>query len=992
MTHAFNAITFADPDRTHQILEELQPPESVQSHLAAALEEASHPDTVLLRLARFFDAAPEPQTEWDRLASDERYTRLLTTLLGQSDYLTDILCQDPGIMTTISDRDALEATPERDALFDVLWARLELLERFEEQRHELRLFKQREILRIAARDLFAHAPIREVTEDLSNLADAALEASLRCAAMDLDRRFGAPCQDGESERRNPATFCILAMGKLGGRELNFSSDIDLIFLYSDEGETTGGESGTIDNRGYYQRLGERIIKAMSETTAAGNVFRVDMRLRPYGDGAPLACSVDHALAYYENTGQAWERQALIKARPAAGDLALGELFLEQTRPFVFPRYFDDATLEDIRQVKAQMELQIERQGQTHTEVKLGRGGIRDVEFTVQMLQLLNGGRMPELRVRNTLDAIDALGQQGFLRPLDADTLARNYRYMRRVEHRLQIKGGQQVHALPDDPRELEEFALRLGYPDRDTFMRDYKGRADATRAILEQFLASEGAGDRWVYDLLHPQHGGEIGLKRLLELGFASPERAREELMQLYAGPSDRPNSLRVRQQFTSMVPHMLRTMAQWNDPDAILTQVGHMLASIHAPGALYDILAHHPHLPKYLVELVANSRYLARILAQEPGLFDTFGSHHALAVPATHDALEEELEALSEAYPVEEALYHLHAGETLRIGMRELFQGIDVFQVGQELTVLAEVILDRVLHRARRRMAVRYGDTPTAFAVLGLGKMGGAELGYGSDLDIVFVHGANASTDSGMAPSEFFSAVASATINGLKERTAHGVLYDVDARLRPDGMKGMLAVSASRLVEYYQHEAQAWERLALVKARAVAGPPDFCTALNELVRELSFHRPFTSEDVAHIADVRDRLAASASPLDLKKYEGGLIEIEFLIRLLQVRHAAEHPALMRNDVRGALTGLQKAGALKDESAQALLDAYTLLRRIENRIRMAEGASGSELPDDPDARADLAARLGIEGDLLDLVNHARQQVRRLYQATVDAWDA
>jgi len=315
-------------------------------------------------------------------------------------------------------------------------------------------------LRIAVRDIFVHGSLGSLVEDMSNLADAMVTVAYECAYREISARYGVPqSEQGGKE----AVFTVLGMGKLAGRELNFSSDIDLIFLYSHDGQTSGGTSGTTSNVDFFRRVGERVIKMLHEQTAEGHVFRVDMRLRPYGRAGALAISIDSAIAYYERAGQAWERQALIKTRPIAGDLALGEEFIERTRPFTYPRYFDDETLEDIRNTKQQMEARVGDRGETSREVKLGRGGIRDIEFTVQVLQLLNGGRIPELRSPNTLDTIAVLGEHGILRPLDAAALKSNYLFLRQVEHRLQIEGSQQRHTLPKDPGELNYFARRMGY-------------------------------------------------------------------------------------------------------------------------------------------------------------------------------------------------------------------------------------------------------------------------------------------------------------------------------------------------------------------------------------------------------------------------------------------------------------------------------------------------------------------------------------------------
>ncbi|GMV94199.1 MAG: glutamate-ammonia-ligase adenylyltransferase [Candidatus Hydrogenedentota bacterium] len=982
MKSEFEHFTFDDPDRAAAFLDRIIRDDHprLTMHLAAALDECGDPATALIRLERYLDVTLTPRAEVDLMDATLRYARLLLTILAQSHYLTDIICRNPEYMSWLWEEADLEhARPREDMIRELLRVQ-ENFATFEARCQALRRFKRREILRIASRDIFAHVSLTTLTQDLSNLADATLEAAYQSARRDLEPRFGRPlCPDGETE----SGFVVLGMGKLGGCELNFSSDIDLVFLYAREGNTSGGSSGTASNSEYFHKLGERIIKALSEVTTEGSVFRVDMRLRPHGRMGPLAVDIDSAVYYYESEGQAWERQALIKTRPCAGDLELGHQFIESTRPFVFPRYFDDETLEDIRNVKYQMEAQVAGRGETDTEVKLGRGGIRDVEFTVQLLQLLNGGRIEELRTGTTLHAIKILGQHNLLKPLDATTLASNYTFMRQVEHRLQIEGSQQRHALPKDPEQLDAFAALLGYDSGAAFMTDYQDRASATRKILDQFLATEGSGNLWVADLLNPHSTGEAGLEGLRPLGFSDVLRAREELMTLAMGTRERPHSLRVRQQFAEVAPILLQALSKSADPDATLLRMGQILSNLRAPGAIYDILKWSPHLCEYLVKLVENSEFLSGLLIRDPGLFDTFGRPGALAHPSSREDLEEQLAALSGAYESEAAPYRLHAGETLRIGMRDLILDAGIITIGEELTLLAEVCLAFALENAKKKVVERYGETTGAFAVLGLGKMGGREIGYGSDLDLVFVYESGATIDTGMSPVEYFTAIASHVMRTLKEPTRYGQLYEIDARLRPDGKKGSLVVSDARLVEYYTTEAQPWERLALVKARAVAGDHEFGSVMGRRARELAFTLELTTENIANIEDIRQKIVAASNARNLKKDEGGIAELEFAVRLLQLQHAAKHPDLKRGDVLGALSLLQKLEVLSQDTSRMLHDTYLWFRRIENRLRIMHGRATSTLPEDPEAITRLARRLGIEGDLTELVRERKQQVHEFY---------
>lgn len=955
-------------------------PDAVRDSILQALEQCADPETTLTRLEHFLDTAGEAGGDWERFERSPGYARLLLTILDQSDFLSTIIARRPEFMPWLEDLGSLKPTPSVDELEQRLIVAAEAID---DRMKAIRVFRQREILRIAARDIVAHVPLRDVALDLANLAEAATDMAWRWAREELEAVHGAPTTE-----HGPAQFVVLGMGKLGGRELNFSSDIDLIFLYSENGETSGGSGRTLTNHEFFYRLGERIFKYLNEETAEGRVFRVDMRLRPHGHMAPLAVSLDNALTYYEQTGQAWERQALIKIRAIAGDRELGDAFIAETRPFVFPRFFDDETLESIRQIKAQMEARLERDGITHTEVKLGRGGIRDVEFTIQMLQLLNGGRIPELRVPHTLDAIVALGERNIITPFEADSLIRNYTFMRQVEHRIQIEGSQQRHALPKDPEALDRLSRRLGYESGAAFMSVYNDRAEETRQILEHYLAAKGRGTLWVADLLDSRSDAEEGLTRLTEAGFKNPTAARDELLVLANGRVEEPHSQHVRQQFAAIAPRFLAALSECRDPDAELVRLGRIIAEINAPATLYSLLQQAEHLPAYLVKVIENSEFLADVLARDPGLFDTLGVAGAIEGSPTRNDLAELLASLSHAYDGDAALYRLRAGEMLRIGMRDLFGLATVSEIGRELTQVAEVCLASAVQKARLATAERLGPASGGFAVLGLGKMGGAELGYGSDLDVIFVYDGSASPESGAAASEYFADVASRVLRRMKDQTEYGILYDVDPRLRPYGKDGPLAVSLERLKEYYENTAEAWERLALMKARAVGGSREFEGKVERVALDAAYSLPLTAENLDRIEEIRIKLRDSVPTGDLKRGEGGIGELEFGVRLLQLRTVEEAPAVRTQRVDDALEALCDAGAIDAATRDALTEIYVFYRRVENRIRLHRGQGGSTLPESPEDQADLARRLAIESDLGKTVAEHRARVHAFYAGVFD----
>lgn len=985
MHQEFQNIPFEDPEQAEQGIAAIldRGGSEFAGLLASELRAASNPDRALLGLGRYLEGCFSSETELALMTQSPKYLRLLITVFSQSHFLSVILFRHPEYASWLWAEAELKRARGTEEMLGDLLGRKGCFDSFDDCFRALRRFRQREILRIAVRDIVEYAPVASVTEDLANLADTAMAAALLGAGMELKERFGVPMGP-----EHEATFVIFGMGKLGGRELNFSSDIDLLFMYSDDGETTGGRSRAITNEEYFKKLGEMVIRALSEQSPEGFIFRVDMRLRPFGRTGPLAVTVDNAINYYTDYGRAWERQALIKARPCAGDLALGERFIERMRSFVFPRYFDDATLEDIRQVKAQTEAMLDESGRAEREVKLGRGGIRDIEFTVQMLQLLNGGRWTELRTASTISAIEVLGIHSYLRPFDASTLSSNYSFLRQVEHRLQIEDGQQCHELPEDPKRLDEFARRLGYSGGASFMRVYRDRARETRKILDQFLAAKGSGLLWVGDLLNPLSDGAAGSQKLAEMGFRDVEQSRKELLLLAMGSELRPFTRHVHQQFCEIAPMLIEALSATARPDDTLIRLGQILTRLSAPSTLYELLKEHPQLCQFLVTLVANSEYLCSILMREPGLLDALGSMEAMEDPTPREALDAELSALNNAFESEAALYRLRDGEMLRVAMRELLRGIDVAQVGDELTLLAEVILEESLRRARERTERRYGPAGAPFVIIALGKLGGREMGYGSDLDLVFVYEADHPIASGMAPTQYFAETAAQTIKILKEPTRYGILYHIDARLRPDGNKGILAIDDNHLKDYYHHHAQVWERFALMKVRAVAGDAEFARRIESAARDIAFSTPLDRVTLERVDQLRRKTHEQASPLDLKKREGGISEIEYITRYWQLQHAAAHPELKRGGVFKSLEILRDRSLADPAHCDTLSHAYAVLRRIVNRVRMMHGNTSTCLPDEAEGRADLASRLGIPGDLLAHVDDLRARVHAIYQQVYD----
>ncbi|MGC9054527.1 MAG: bifunctional [glutamate--ammonia ligase]-adenylyl-L-tyrosine phosphorylase/[glutamate--ammonia-ligase] adenylyltransferase, partial [Candidatus Hydrogenedens sp.] len=904
-----------------------------QTRLELLLNETSNPERVIVAFAQYLKSLTSPvEIHIYKYLQTPKYLRFFERIFSQSPFITDSLIKHPEFADEILLSPTLSrALTKEEWMFYLGWDSAlmnssseiisvlrdkHLLEGNDWDLKKIMIYFRRlhkkALLRITTRDIVEHQEVKSIVEDLSNLADAHLELCFHLLSTYLKQRYGVPIRhDTQKGENSSSNFVIFALGKLGGRELNFSSDIDLLFIYDGDGETSGGDKGQITNREYFCKLGEQIIKFLSEHTEEGQIYRVDMRLRPYGKVGALAESLTNSVEYYYQYGRAWERQALVKCRPCAGDINLGNEFLEMMRSFIFPKFFDDKTLDDIHQTKLMVEKQVAEQGQTSYEVKLGRGGIRDIEFTVQLLQLLNGGRKPELRITNTIDAIYKLMENNYLKPFDAETLIQNYCFLREVEHRLQIEYGTQKHALPQDPKDLDEFAQRLGYVSGESFWCVYKDKTQEVRSILEQFVAVKASGNLWVYDLVSSQSDGKDGLNKLKEFGFNDVTSARDTFRLLANGPEDAPHSLHVRENFIEIVPYLCEEFRNTCSPDESLRQFFSQLSRLKIPGVIYSLLKENYNLCSFFVTLATHAPALSDIWIKEPGIIEVFLQGELIGQKVNPEYLNFSLQELKRSVFPESSHYRLKDSEWLRIALGDLVRKFTIEEVCEQLTLLAEVILQDIAIISLEETKQKYGACPLPFAVIGLGKIGGGEMTFGSDLDLIFVYDGHVNSVDELdaipiSPSEYFADVSSRIIKKLKEPTRFGILYDIDARLRPYGSKGVLAISLNQLKEYYKCEADIWEKMALMKARVIVEQGEMTVNIPQILTELAFHFPVSREDVQKSESIRQKMLQQTNPDNLKKSEGGTAELEYIVRWWQRLKIEQCPELATPSVVNAL--------------------------------------------------------------------------------------
>jgi len=832
----------------------------------------------------------------------------------------------------------------------------------------LRRHKQAEVLRIALRDL-SGASIPEVTRDLSRLAAQAFEASVQFHYRRLCAMHGPPAGRSAS---GPSGFCVLGMGKLGGEELNFSSDADVLYVYDKDGRTAG--PNPIDHFAFYARLAESVTAAVGSPGAApegGFVFRVDLDLRPEGRNGPIVNAIRGLELYYEAQGAAWERFALLKARPIAGDLATGDEALLRLTPFVFRKYFDLKAIDEVRRLKARAEKAAARA--RGVDLKLGRGGIREIEFFVQALQLLHGGRDPNLRVRGTLKTLDKLLYAGLISSRDRDELGEAYVVLRRLEHRIQMVAERQTHAMPEDQRERERLARRAGYPDAAAMEGDLAAHRSNVEARFKDLLRV-ASGDAPRVDpraaaAADPEATTQQRSAALAELGFDQPEASAEELARLArkrGTPFQDPQPLG---------PGLLMELAAAPDPDQALRHLADLFGGLANPRATSELLAQSPRTARLLVSLFGSSDYLSRQLLRHPELIDQLVLRGSAALVRERADLRADLANRLRAVPASEVeatlteLRRFRNEEVLRIALHDVAGALAVEQVSRQLSDLADVCVEACFSLAWAEIEKRYGKRDATMVVIALGKLGGRELGYHSDLDLLFLyssageHGAN---------HEYFARIAQKLISHLTLPLREGFLYRIDTRLRPSGNHGPLVISFDALDDYHAREARLWERQALLRARPVAGDETLFSRAFAQVLEPSVFRPIDRGAAAkELLAMRDRMereiaGESGGLYNSKLGRGGLVDVEFAAQFLQLAHGAREPSVRSANTSQALALLLKHGHLAPQDYTPLARGYRFLRRLESRLRIVRDRSVDRVPQSGPELLRLARRMGYSG--------------------------
>lgn len=868
-------------------------------------------------------------------------------------------------------------------------------------------FKQREMLRIAARDLAHLSNVPEITREISDVADVCLDAMWQVCHRQLIARFGEPWHQDSGGNWQRTGFCVLGMGKLGGQELNYSSDVDVLFVYAEEGQVFK-EAPTkkrmphaiLSNHQFFTRLAEAFIAEVSRVTPEGMLFRIDLRLRPEGDAGPLCRSLGSYENYYAQWGQTWERMMLIKARGVAGDKSLAAEFLETIQPFRYPRSVGENVLHEIGAMKDRIENEVVRADELDRNVKLGRGGIREVEFIAQSQQLIHAGKMPFLQGAQTLPALEKLAQYHLLDSDDARALRDVYCFLRDVEHRLQMEENLQTHTIPTGRAARERLAKLMNCDSATAFENARRGHSERVRAIFDKLFKTEkstasteslefaGAEDKW--------------RKRLAAHSFREPEKMVHLLREFVEGPGYVHVSARTIELAQRLLPRLLamcprpdslggakkksdkaspaqeqRTIL--SDPDRVVTRLDSFIAAYGARSTLFELWNSNPSIFDLLVLLFDRSEFLAELAIRTPDMVDVLVTSGRLRQRKSADETLRDLRhGLADA---DQKLWvrRYHQTELMRIGLRDILGLADPEQYLTELSALADACLRYAVEAVMRRHKIKTAP----FVIIGLGKLGGAEIDYGSDLDIVFVADAAAKNLPKLA------SLALEVIDLLSSRTELGIVFHLDARLRPDGEKGLLVNTLVAYEEYYRERAQLWEIQSLTRVRAVAGDlrlggefvrlaeslTNFSNGKassgsgsgskkNRTAKNLSGALPacFTPDWKARIHEMRMRIERERTPrgkddLAIKTGKGGLMDAEFIAQTLCLENGWHEANTMRALERG-----REAGALPD--ADKLIENYRQLRRVEGILRRWSYEGEVVLPDEPEPYCRVSVRCGF----------------------------
>jgi [glutamine synthetase] adenylyltransferase / [glutamine synthetase]-adenylyl-L-tyrosine phosphorylase len=929
---------------------------------------------------------------------------ILTALFAGSQALTAQLQAHPDWLSELLEVEALRHPRREQGMRREIqqWLQPVLASRdYATALSRIRLFKQRQLLRVGTRDLAKLAETPQILQEISDVADVSLSTVFQVCRQQLEERFGQPWHQDANGDWQPTEFCVIGLGKLGGQELNYSSDVDVVFVYSEEGfvlkqkpkRTTKPPETGMSSHQFFKRLAEAFVAEVLRATSEGILYRIDLRLRPEGDAGPLVRSLGSYENFYAQWGQTWERMMLIKARKVAGDTNVAGEFMEMIQPFRYPRSLNEHVLQEISAMKDRIETEVVRSGELDRNVKLGRGGIREIEFIAQTLQLLNAGRLPFLQGGQTLPALEKLVQYNLLEAAEAKSLAEAYCFLRDIEHRLQMENNLQTHTIPTGEVSRERLARLMAFSQLKEFEEALRNHTRKVRQSYDKFLKAEGAAPV-KGPLPRNFKGAEAEWKRLLaEHSFTDVEKAFRLLMEFANGPGYGHVSMRTTNLAFQLIPKLFSLCREsgasasgpdkmlarpaLSDPDRVLARVDSFISAYGTRAMLFEIWASNPSLFELLLMLFDRSEFLAEIAIRTPDLVDELVlSGRLRRSKSAEETLADLRHGLADA-DQKMWIRRYHQAEFMRLGLRDILGIADFEQNMNELSALADACLQYALEVVLKRHKLKRPP----LAILGLGKLGGQELTYGSDLDIIFV------AEPGAKQLPKLQKLAIEVMDLLSTPTEHGLAFITDARLRPDGEKGLLVNALDAYEEYYRQRAQLWEIQALTRVRPVAGEPRLGEQFVKMTEQftnfsqeagakksnkkaamgakpksgLAAWAPDWKQKIAHMRGrvEKERTPPGQDVLAIKTGSGGLMDAEFLAQAICLEHGWHEANTLK-----ALLRAKEAGVLDPGNAEKFIESYRKLQRVEGILRRWSFEGEAVLPVDPAPFYRVSVRCGF----------------------------
>ena len=896
---------------------------------------------------------------------DEKTIALISQLFRCSEFAAENCLRYPKYVATLLQNNLLFRDYEAHEYHHQLLALVPDEEDDTRFAQVLREFRNQEMLRLAWRDLVCQVEVSTTLRELSWLADACIQVTLNALEQWQSDKLGIPVDSNGQ----PMKLVVLAMGKLGAHELNFSSDIDLIFAYREDGVITNSSS-ELSHSQYFVRLCQRFVRLLSDVSAYGFVFRVDTRLRPFGNSGQLALSFDALELYYERHGREWERYAMIKARAISSDASAANELMQLLKPFVYRRYLDYGAFASLREMKALIDKEVSRKG-AERNIKLGPGGIREIEFIGQAFQLIRGGRMPRLQIRPILSVLDVLLDLKLIPVYVETALKEAYIFLRKVENTIQAYADKQTHLVPNDVLEQKRLAYAMGFSSWVEFNQTLQEIMQTVHEHFEQIFSAPqldvvsgtniGIQDNFA-NLWLGIIENEDAVKQLTQAGYESGETVYQWLKRLREGSVYRTLGKNGKERLDKLMPLLLGAAAKASNPDECLIRVLRLVESIAKRTAYLALLTEYPLGLSQLVRLFDASPWIVDMVVSHPMLLDELLDPRRLYEPMSKEALQAELKSQLDfdCEDVEQQMYRLiefKQSNVLRVAAAELTGAMPVEKVSDHLTYIAEIVLEAVCHFARDHLQRRHGKPQyvvddevhdAEFCVIAYGKLGGYELGFGSDLDLVFLHdshGKQQVTD-GEKPIDnavFFARLGQRIIHFLNTPTQAGVLYEVDARLRPSGSAGMLVSSLKSFSDYQESKAWTWEHQALIRARLIVGDTGIGKHFQE-IRDATLIKSRDDENLRkEVREMRVRmrnelLKVQADQFDLKQGVGGITDIEFITQYLVLKWAEKYPALVKyTDNLRLLETLVQSSVLAGDDARILTSAYLAYRHAAHKL-------------------------------------------------------